>query len=199
MKATDLDLEVTEATAAKVERAGATTVPAHLLYDIVRKLPDGAEVMLKTDEDGNSMSVISGRSSFRLQCLPQSDFPELTAGSFSHIFRLRIGDAEAADREDAVRDLDRRDALLSQRHLPAHARDGRQAQAALGGDGRPQAGARRGRGACRLRGHAGHHHPAQDGERAAEARRRPGCRGDDGAFRHQDPLHDRPAWCLPPS
>jgi DNA polymerase-3 subunit beta len=88
MKATDLDLEITEATPAKVERGGATTVPAHLLYDIVRKLPDGAEVMLKTDEDGNAMSVISGRSAFRLQCLPQSDFPELTAGSLSHIFRL---------------------------------------------------------------------------------------------------------------
>ncbi|HEY6632290.1 MAG TPA: DNA polymerase III subunit beta [Rhizobiaceae bacterium] len=88
MKATDLDLEITEATAAKVEGAGATTVPAHLLYDIVRKLPEGAEVMLRTDEDGNAMSVISGRSSFRLQCLPQSDFPELTAGSFSHIFRI---------------------------------------------------------------------------------------------------------------
>ncbi|BCH20217.1 DNA polymerase III subunit beta [Mesorhizobium sp. L-8-10] len=88
MKATDLDLEITEATAAVVEQAGATTVPAHLLYEIVRKLPDGAEVMLKTDEDGNAMSVVSGRSSFRLQCLPQSDFPELSAGSFSHIFRL---------------------------------------------------------------------------------------------------------------
>jgi DNA polymerase-3 subunit beta len=88
MKATDLDLEVTEATAAQVEQGGATTVPAHLLYDIVRKLPDGAEVMLKTDEDGNAMSVISGRSSFRLQCLPQSDFPELTAGTFSHSFRV---------------------------------------------------------------------------------------------------------------
>jgi DNA polymerase-3 subunit beta len=88
MKATDLDLEVTEATAAQVERTGATTVPAHLLYDIVRKLPDGAEVMLRMAEDGNSMSVISGRASFRLQCLPQSDFPELTAGSFSHVFRL---------------------------------------------------------------------------------------------------------------
>ncbi|CAH2397923.1 DNA polymerase III subunit beta [Mesorhizobium ventifaucium] len=88
MKATDLDLEVTEATPAKVERGGATTVPAHLLYDIVRKLADGAEVMLKTDEDGNAMAVTSGRSSFRLQCLPQSDFPELSAGSFSHIFRL---------------------------------------------------------------------------------------------------------------
>jgi DNA polymerase-3 subunit beta len=88
MKATDLDLEITEATPAKVERPGATTVPAHLLYDIVRKLAEGAEVMLKTDEDGNAMTVTSGRSSFRLQCLPQSDFPELSAGSFPHIFRL---------------------------------------------------------------------------------------------------------------
>lgn len=88
LKATDLDLEVTEATAGKVETAGATTVPAHLLYDIVRKLPDGSEVMLRTDEDGGSMSVVAGRSSFRLQCLPQSDFPELSAGSFSHIFRI---------------------------------------------------------------------------------------------------------------
>lgn len=88
MKATDLDLEVTEATPAKVEQAGATTVPAHLLYDIVRKLPEGAEVMLKTDEDGNAMSVVSGRSSFRMQCLPQSDFPQLTAGTFTHSFRL---------------------------------------------------------------------------------------------------------------
>ncbi len=88
LKATDLDLEVTEATAAQIEQAGATTVPAHLLYDIVRKLPDGAEVMLATNPDGNSMAVTSGRSSFRLQCLPQSDFPELTAGSFTHTFRM---------------------------------------------------------------------------------------------------------------
>ena len=32
--------------------------------------------------------MISGRSNFKLQCLPQSDFPELTAGEFSHTFRL---------------------------------------------------------------------------------------------------------------
>lgn len=88
MKATDLDLEMTEATPAAVERAGSTTVPAHLLYDIVRKLPDGAEVMLKMDENGNSMSVVSGRTSFRLQCLPASDFPALSSGNFPHVFRL---------------------------------------------------------------------------------------------------------------
>jgi DNA polymerase-3 subunit beta len=88
LKATDLDLEVTEATAAEVHQAGATTVPAHLLYDIVRKLPEGAEVMLRTGEDGNAMAIVSGRANFRLQCLPQSDFPELSAGAFSHIFRI---------------------------------------------------------------------------------------------------------------
>ena len=91
MKATDLDLEVTEAAPASIEQAGATTVPSHLLYGIVRKLHAGAEVMLKKDESGQSLSVISGRSNFRLQCLPQADFPALTAGQFSHIFRLDSG------------------------------------------------------------------------------------------------------------
>lgn len=92
MKATDLDLEITEATPAQVEQAGATTVPAHLLYDIVRKLPDGSEVRLATNAEGTAMTVASGRSKFSLQCLPQSDFPDLTAGTFSHSFRLKAPD-----------------------------------------------------------------------------------------------------------
>ena len=61
MKATDLDLEITEATPAQVEQAGATTVPAHLLYDIVRKLSDGSEVLLATTPDGASMSARARR------------------------------------------------------------------------------------------------------------------------------------------
>ncbi len=92
MKATDLDLEITEATPAQVEQPGATTVPAHLLYDIIRKLPDGSEVLLATNAEGTAMTVASGRSKFSLQCLPQSDFPDLTAGSFSHSFRLKATD-----------------------------------------------------------------------------------------------------------
>lgn len=92
MKATDLDLEITEATPAAVEQAGATTVPAHLLYEIVRKLPDGSEVLLATTPDGAAMTVASGRSKFSLQCLPEQDFPDLTAGSFSHSFSLKATD-----------------------------------------------------------------------------------------------------------
>ena len=75
LKATDLDLEITETAAAKGEQEGATTVPAHLLYDIVRKLPDGAEVRLATSEDGGQMTISSGRSNFRLQCLPRIRLP----------------------------------------------------------------------------------------------------------------------------
>lgn len=87
LKATDLDLEVTETTVAQVEQEGATTVSAHILYDITRKLPEGAEVMLAVGEDG-TLRLVSGRSQFQLQMLPESDFPDLTAGEFSHTFRM---------------------------------------------------------------------------------------------------------------
>jgi len=88
LKATDLDLEVSEAVPAMVEEPGATTVPAHMIYDIVRKLPDGAQVELATRPDGATLDIRSGRSKFALQMLPEQDFPDLTAGTFSHRFQL---------------------------------------------------------------------------------------------------------------
>jgi DNA polymerase-3 subunit beta len=87
LKATDLDLEVTETVAAEVGLAGATTVPAHILHDIVRKLPDGAEISLDTG-DGSQLALKSGRSRFTLQILPESDFPDLTTGEFPTRFAL---------------------------------------------------------------------------------------------------------------
>ncbi|MBA5776056.1 DNA polymerase III subunit beta [Stappia sp. F7233] len=92
LKATDLDLEVTETVAALVERPGATTVPAHMIYDIVRKLPDGAQVQLETSTDNATLDIRAGRSRFALQMLPESDFPDLTAGEFGHVFTLTARD-----------------------------------------------------------------------------------------------------------
>ncbi len=92
LKATDLDLEVTESTAADVGQAGATTLPAHTLYEIVRKLPDGAQVSLESGEDGGQLLLRSGRSRFNLQSLPESDFPDLAAGELSHRFKLGAGE-----------------------------------------------------------------------------------------------------------
>ncbi|CAH1678019.1 beta sliding clamp [Hyphomicrobiales bacterium] len=88
LKATDLDLEVTETLAADVEIEGAITVPAHVIYDIVRKLPDGAQVSLETTGDGTQMLIRAGRSRFNLQALPESDFPDLAAGDLPHRFSL---------------------------------------------------------------------------------------------------------------
>ena len=92
LKATDLDLEVTESVAADVGQAGATTLPAHVLYDIVRKLPEGAQVSLESSGEAGQLLLRSGRSRFNLQSLPESDFPDLNAGDLSHRFTLPAGD-----------------------------------------------------------------------------------------------------------
>ncbi len=88
LKSTDLDLEATEQIPADVEQAGATTVAAHVIYDIVRKLPEGAQVSLDMAGETGQLLVRSGRSRFFLQALPASDFPDLTLGEFSHRFSM---------------------------------------------------------------------------------------------------------------
>src|SRR6056297_3846852 len=65
-RATDLDIEVVDKTAAMVERAGATTVSAVMLHEIVRKLPDGAMVQLTDDSANGRLTVEAGRSNFSL-------------------------------------------------------------------------------------------------------------------------------------
>ena len=88
LKATDLDLEILETIQADVKQDGATTVSAQMLYDIVRKLSEGAEVSLETDGDGNALAMRSGRSNFSLQMLPEVDFPDLTVGEFPVSFTI---------------------------------------------------------------------------------------------------------------
>ena len=92
LKATDLDLEVIESIAAEVAPGGSTTVPAHMFYEIVRKLPEGSQVVLEASGDRAVMSIRAGRSRFTLQTLPESDFPDLAAGDMTHKFKLPAAD-----------------------------------------------------------------------------------------------------------
>jgi DNA polymerase-3 subunit beta len=92
LKATDLDLEVTEKVEADVGQAGVTTLPAHVLFDIVRKLPEGAQVSLEMTGENGQLLLRSGRSRFNLQSLSESDFPTLDVGDLSHRFTLAAGD-----------------------------------------------------------------------------------------------------------
>ena len=67
LKATDLDIEVTETISADITEGGSTTVPAYVIYDIVRKLSDGAQVSLEMAGDAGQVQIRSGRSRFMLQ------------------------------------------------------------------------------------------------------------------------------------
>lgn len=91
LTATDMDLEIVEAAPALVETAGATTAPAHTLYDIVRKLPDGAQVELSLNPDGKALALRAGRSRFQLGCLDVADFPSMTGGEMPSAFELSAG------------------------------------------------------------------------------------------------------------
>ncbi len=86
LMATDLDLQVDESVPAQVEQAGATTVPAHTFFDIVRKLPEGSQVELSA-ADGK-MQVVAGRARFNLSTLPRDDFPVIAEGELPTRFEL---------------------------------------------------------------------------------------------------------------
>ncbi|NNU79126.1 DNA polymerase III subunit beta [Halovulum dunhuangense] len=81
-RATDLDIEVVDRAPAMVIRAGATTVGAHTLHEIVRKLPEGAMVELEADSAAGRLSVRAGRSSFSLATLPREDFPVMASAEY---------------------------------------------------------------------------------------------------------------------
>jgi DNA polymerase-3 subunit beta len=86
LMATDLDLQFVETISAAVETGGATTVSAHTLFDIARKLPEGSQVELTAAE--GKMLIIAGRARFNLQTLPRDDFPVIAEGELPTRFEL---------------------------------------------------------------------------------------------------------------
>ena len=85
--ATDLDLEIIDEALAQVDQPGQITAPAHTLYEIVRKLPEGADVSLSFTGEDPRLTVQAGRSRFNLPVLPAGDFPVMSAEGLS----ARIG------------------------------------------------------------------------------------------------------------
>jgi DNA polymerase-3 subunit beta len=86
LMATDLDLQIVETVEAAVDQPGATTVSAHTLFDIARKLPEGSQVELAA-ADGK-MQVNAGRARFNLATLPRDDFPVIAEGELPTAFEL---------------------------------------------------------------------------------------------------------------
>jgi len=102
MTATDLDIEITETFEVQsIEVKGdekSFTVPARTLYDVVRKLPNGALISVEVNnpKDGDfygaRLKINAGRSNFELPLLPPADFPKMTNTGEAHDFTLTVGD-----------------------------------------------------------------------------------------------------------
>ncbi len=90
--ATDLDMEIVDQTNAQVGSGGQITAPAHTLYEIVRKLPDGADVELKFAGDDPRLSIQAGRSRFNLPVLPAGDFPVMSSDGLSPALTVATAD-----------------------------------------------------------------------------------------------------------
>jgi DNA polymerase-3 subunit beta len=63
-----------------------------MFYEIVRKLPEGTQVVLEGTGDRAVLTLRAGRSRFTLQTLPENDFPDLAAGDMTHSFKLAAAD-----------------------------------------------------------------------------------------------------------
>jgi len=92
LTATDLDMELVETVPVRTKGEGATTVPAHMFYDIVRKLPEGADIELARDGEQGRLAITSGPAQFSLQTLPADDFPALSVDDLGHSFSLPASD-----------------------------------------------------------------------------------------------------------
>jgi len=92
LTATDLDIEAVDSAPAKVAREGAVTAPAGTLFDVVRKLPAGAEVELELQPENQRLSTTAGRSHFELPTQPASDFQTMSVDDGATSFTLDAKD-----------------------------------------------------------------------------------------------------------
>ncbi|HEX2092895.1 MAG TPA: DNA polymerase III subunit beta [Longimicrobiaceae bacterium] len=81
---TDLDTAVSVRIPAEVAEPGAITAPAKKLQEIARELPGSVEVSTQ----GDTITIASGRSRFRLNGLPRDEFPTFPRVAFEETWRL---------------------------------------------------------------------------------------------------------------
>ena len=73
--ATDLEMQITAVADLAGKDGAATTVGARKLQDLLRALPDSAQI--NVDASGSKMTVRAGGSRFNLQTLSASDYPRI--------------------------------------------------------------------------------------------------------------------------
>ncbi len=92
LSATDLDIAVSTEVVADVETAGAITIPAKKLSEIVRELPPSPVKLSASGEQ--RISLECGRSKFKLLGLPRDEFPTFPNVRFADAWRVKSGELQ---------------------------------------------------------------------------------------------------------
>ena len=74
LSSTDMDISLIEKLDCNVLEDGSTTINSQILYDIVRKIDDGSEIEIISN-NGKILTLRANGSRFSLACLPKEDFP----------------------------------------------------------------------------------------------------------------------------
>lgn len=88
LTATDLEVAIIETIAAEVTLPGKIAVPAQMMFDIVRKLKDEANISLSVDADSGRIKLSSGKSEFKIPYLSADEFPVINSGKQPFKFSL---------------------------------------------------------------------------------------------------------------
>lgn len=86
LKATNLELEITEYTEATIEQEGQVAVAALILANIITSLPNGADVELRLEE--THLIITSGESTFNLPTLRSDEFPVLEQNDYENTLTI---------------------------------------------------------------------------------------------------------------
>ncbi len=88
LSATDMDLGILCKIPASISDHGTICVSGHLLFEILKKLPDGSSVNFKFNNERTQLIVDSGRSKFSIACMDSQNFPELIQSEYDSTFMI---------------------------------------------------------------------------------------------------------------
>jgi DNA polymerase-3 subunit beta len=78
---TDLEVGLKTHFEAEIQEEGTITISGKKIFEIVKSLPDGQSITFKENED-LMMEVSSGKSEFKVLCLPKEDYPQVPEAKF---------------------------------------------------------------------------------------------------------------------
>lgn len=96
ISATDLDISITASLDCNVTKKGAAALPARILFEIIKELPE-SEITVETTGSRVELKVPNG--SYKIASVPPEDFPKLPAVNTKKEIRIQADDLVAMIRK----------------------------------------------------------------------------------------------------